>query len=360
MDIDLMDYRYTADFNVYKKRTNDLLFKDQRIPSSSGFGSLAYVNGGIMDNTGWEFNANAQLIRDKNLKLEVHLNFQNSLNEIISLSPSFLTSYNTEFKYDNGNYMTRIQQGNALGSIYGFRYKGVYQYDHYVENGTSPYARNAQGEVTRDGNGNPVPMYFAYGTTSAHIFRGGDAIYEDINHDGSIDELDVVYLGNSNPKLQGGFGATLRYRNLSVNAFFNFRYGNRILNRGRMDAEKMHNNDNQSIAVNWRWRKDGDLTEIPRALYNDGHNWMASDRFVEDGSFLRFKYLTFNYTFDKSAIKSYFLNQLDLYLTLNNLYTFTKYTGVDPEVSPNILGISEDGNKTPRSQYFTLGITLGF
>jgi hypothetical protein len=359
-DVALMDFRYTADFNVYKKRTKDLLFKDQGIPSSSGFGSLSYVNGGTMDNIGWELNTSGRIIEAKDWKFEVNLNFQNSINEIISLSQSFLNSYNTEFKYDNGSYMTRIQQGNALGSIYGFRYKGVYQYDKYVENGTSPYARDAQGNVIRDGNGNPVPMYFAYGTTSAHIFRGGDAMYEDINHDGSIDELDVVYLGNSNPKLQGGFGATLRYKNFSVNAFFNFRYGNKILNRGRMDAEKMHNNDNQSIAVNWRWRKDGDITMIPRALYDDGHNWMASDRFVEDGSFVRFKYLTFNYSFDKSVIKPYFLNQLDLYLTLNNLYTFTKYTGVDPEVAPNILGISEDGNKTPRSQYFTLSITAGF
>jgi hypothetical protein len=244
----------------------------------------------------------------------------------------------------------------------------VYQYDKYEEGkaGTSPYAKNAAGDFILDSNGKPVPMYFAYGSTSQYIFRGGDAIYEDLNHDGSIDELDVVYLGNSNPKLNGGFGGTLRYKNFSVNAFFNFRYGNKILNMTRMNAENMYTNDNQSIAVNWRWRKDGDVTDMPRALYQSGYNWLASDRYVEDGSFLRFKYLTFTYNFDKKYLKPLLLNQLDLYLTLNNIYTWTPYTGVEPEVSPNInptsglVGVSVDNSRTPRSQYFTLGVTVGF
>jgi hypothetical protein len=133
-----------------------------------------------------------------------------------------------------------------------------------------------------------------------------------------------------------------------------------------MEAENMYSNNNQSIAVNWRWRKDGDLTEMPRALYDYGYNWLGSDRFVEDGSFLRLKNVTFAYEFDKRAIKSLYLSQLNLYLTLYNVFTITKYTGVDPEVSPNmnpslgLIGISEDKNKTPRAQYFTLGVTIGF
>jgi hypothetical protein len=209
-------------------------------------------------------------------------------------------------------------------------------------------------------------MTFAYGTSMVYTFRGGDAIYEDINNDGTINELDMVYLGNSNPKLNGGFGATARYKNFSVTAFFNFRYGNKILNQARRDLESMYNNNNQSIAVNWRWLKDGDQTEIPRALYNFGYNSLPSDRFVEDGSYLRFKILTFVYNFDKEKLRALRLNQLDVYLTLNDLMTFTKYRGVDPEVMPNIrqsdglVGVSIDTNRTPRAQYFTLGVTVGF
>ncbi len=367
-DLSMFNFKYNMDFNIYSKRTKDLLFENQGIPGSTGFSSLDYINGGVMDNIGWEYNIYTKKMLELNgWSLDVNLNLSNYINNLVSLSSTFLNSYNSDFSYRNGDYLSRIQEGNALGSIYGFRYKGVYQYDTYVpgRSGTSPQVRDANGNIVLDGNGKTIPVYFAYGTTSSYAFRGGDAIYEDVNHDGTIDELDIVYLGNSNPKLNGGFGTTLRYKNFSLNAFFNFRYGNKILNKARMEAENMYTNNNQSIAVNWRWRKDGDVTGIPRALYNFGYNWLGSDRFVEDGSFLRFKYLTFSYSFDKKLIKRYLMNQLDLYLTLNNLMTFTKYTGVDPEVSPNmnpaygLIGISQDSQKTPKAQYFTLGITVG-
>jgi hypothetical protein len=203
-------------------------------------------------------------------------------------------------------------------------------------------------------------LYYAYGTTSARKFRGGDAIYEDVYKDGTIDELDVVYLGNCNPKLNGGFGFSLRYnKRLSLNCFFNFRYGNKVVNYARMYAENMYSNDNQCVSVNWRWRKDGDVTNMPRALYQDGRNWMGSDRFVEDGSFLRWKQLTVNYTLDPKLVKRVGLSQTSLSFTLNNILTWTKYSGVDPEVGYDSQGICADWSKTPRSKYFTFGITVG-
>ncbi|MDR0505380.1 MAG: SusC/RagA family TonB-linked outer membrane protein [Dysgonamonadaceae bacterium] len=373
-DLSLFDYKFNLDANIYKKRTKDLLLKGLSIPTASGFSSLDYVNAGIIDNNGWELNVNTQkLITFHDWSLDFNFNMANNANKFISLDPSFARSYNKDFVYANdAGYLSRIQENNALGSIYGFRYKGVYQYDKYKDSdgnpnpGTSPFARNADGNIILDGNGDPVPMTFAYGSSMAYTFRGGDAIYEDINHDGTINELDIVYLGNSNPKLNGGFGATVRYKNFSVNAFFNFRYGNKIINQARRDLESMYGNNNQSIAVNWRWLKDGDQTEIPRALYNFGYNSLPSDRFVEDGSYVRFKFLTFMFNFEKKHIKNLGLNQLDLYLTLNDLFTFTSYRGVDPEIMQNmnqqdgLVGISVDKNRTPRAQYFTLGITAGF
>ena len=368
-DLNLFDYKYTLEFNTYRKRTEDLLLKDLKIPNSSGFQNVDYVNAGILDNTGWEiyFTTN-KMIHVNDWTFDVNFNLSNNINKFVSLDPKFANAYNREFEYKNGSYLSRMQEGNAIGSIYGFRYKGVYQHDKYVEgrDGTSPFARDANGQVIMDSYGNPVPMYFAYGTSTSYVFRGGDAIYEDINHDGTIDELDIVYLGNSNPRLNGGFGTTLRYKNFSMTSFFNFRSGSKILNKARMNAENMYSNDNQSIAVNWRWRQDGDITDMPRALYSQGYNWLASDRYVEDGSFLRFKYLTFMYNFDKKVIKPLMLNQLDVYVTVENIFTLTKYTGVDPEVSPNIrpdsglVGVSEDDNKTPRAHYLKLGVTIGF
>lgn len=363
VDLSLFDWRYRLVANVYHRRTEDLLFKDQSIPSTAGFGSISYINAGTMDNDGWEleFSTN-KMVQAGDWTVDLSLNFSNYVNTIVKLDENVLHNYNKDFDRNNGSYLTRFQVDNSFGSIYGFRYKGVYQYDKYQPDqpqATAPIVRDEHGNAVLDGKGNAIPLYYSYGTTSEYRFRGGDAIYEDINHDGTIDELDIVYLGNSNPKFDGGFGTTIRWKRFTLNAFFNYRVGGKVINYGRMYAENMYNTENQSVATNWRWRKDGDLTEIPRALFQSGYNWLGSDRFVEDGSFLRFKQLTLNYSFEPKLLKKAHLNTLNLSLTLNNLFTVTKYTGADPEISPNNVGVSEDKNRTPRSRYFTFGLTIG-
>ena len=363
LDLGFFDDKYVFDVNVYQKRTENLLFKDLAIASSSGSGGYAYQNIGTMDNVGWEFNFYTnRAIKKKNLTVDFNFNLANNVNTVVEMDQRVLDQYNGDYDYNNGTYLSRFQVNNSFGSIYGYRYKGVYQYNDYIE-GTqedAPVARDENGTVIRDNRGDPLRMTFAYGNSNEYEFEGGDAKYEDINKDGTIDELDIVYLGNSNPKVNGGFGSTLRYKNFACTMFFNFRYGNKIVNKARMEAENMYSSDNQSVAVNWRWRKDGDITEMPRALYQYGYNWLGSDRYVEDGSFLRFKQLTLRYALPLKTLKPYHLNKLSFYLTFNNLYVFTKYTGVDPEVSYGSWGVSTDNSRTPRSKSFTLGATIGF
>lgn len=363
LDLGLFDDKIQADINVYQKRTTDQLFPNVAIPNSSGFSTLTYKNAGTMDNMGWEINLfGNKLLTKGNFSMDFRFNIANSVNTIVKLDESILNSYNADYDYENGTYLTRIQEGNSFGSIYGFKYLGVYRYDEYKAGSQedAPVAKNEDGRIILDEKGEPVPMVFAYGRNNEYEFRGGDAKYEDVNHDGSIDELDIVYLGNSNPLFNGGFGPTFRYKQLSMTLFFNYRVGNKIVNTARMLAENMYSTNNQSIAVNYRWRKDGDETTIPRALFQSGYNWLGSDRFVEDGSFLRFKYLTFNYALPKNTAKKLKLDKANFYLTFNNLFVLTKYTGVDPEVGYGSLGVSQDYGQTPRSKDMTLGITLGF
>ena len=370
-DLGLFDDKYIFDVNFYNKHTKDLLFPNVPITSASGFSSLSYINGGIMNNDGWEVNFYAnKFIKSGDFSVDFKFNLSNYKNTLVDLNETLLSNINKDFDYGNANgtYLTRIQKGNSFGSIYGFKYKGVYQYDDYIagKQESAPVARDAKGNVMVDQNGKAKAMYFNYygkGGQNPYQFRGGDAIYEDVNHDGSIDELDIVYLGNSNPKLNGGFGPTFRYKNLTCNLFFNFRWGNKIVNSARMNAENMYYDNNQSVAVNWRWLKDGDITNMPRALYKYGYNWLGSDRYVEDGSFLRFKYLTFNYSVPSKALKKYKINKVNVYLTFNNLFVLTKYTGVDPEVGYGSItsngGLSIDGSSTPRSKDFTMGVSIG-
>lgn len=366
-DLQMKEYTYNLDVNLYYNRTSDLLSKDTRIASSTGFSSLPYRNAGTMDNKGWELNFNAnRFVKVGNVAFDFRFNVANSVNTLKKLDQDVLESYNKDFDYKNmGAYIQRLQIGKSYGSIYGFRYKGVYQWsaDNYERGGTAPVARDENGNVLKDNAGNPIPIYFNYYQASngtRYQFQAGDAIYEDINNDGTIDELDIVYLGNSNPLLNGGVGFGVRWKQLSANVFANFRYGNKVINRARMNAESMYTFDNQSIAVNWRWRKEGEERTIPRALYNYGYNSLASDRYVEDGSFFRLKYVTLNYAVPTASLKKYGMKQLTFYLTVNNLFCLTKYQGVDPEVDYNGLGISEDKQTTPRAKEFSLGISVGF
>lgn len=362
-DLGLFNNSIVLDLNFYNKHTEDLLFENLKIPSSSGYTEVKVQNVGTMDNKGWEFNFfTNNAIRISDFRMDFNFNLSNYVNTIVDLRDDVLAGYNADFDYTNGSYLTRIQEGNSFGSIYGFKYKGVYQYNEYIpgvqEN--APVARDENGNVITDEEGEPLPMNFAYDKSNEYEFHGGDAIYEDINHDGNIDELDIVYLGNANPRFNGGFGSTIRYKGFGCTLFFNFRYGNKVVNAARMYAENMYTLNNQSASVNWRWRKDGDETEMPRALYNYGYNWLGSDRYVEDGSFLRFKYLTFNYSLPKVKLDKLNLQQLSFYLTINNLFVWTKYTGVDPEIGYDKRGLSMDYSNTPRSQDCTLGISVIF
>jgi hypothetical protein len=148
------------------------------------------------------------------------------------------------------------------------------------------------------------------GGPSGYVFEGGDAKYKDQNNDGKIDELDLVYLGDLNPKYMGGTGARVQYKNLVLNTFFFFKVGQKIINQTRMDTENMYGYDNQSKATDWRWRREGDITDMPKALYNTGFNWLGSDRFVEDGSYVRLKTVSLTYTFDQKVANWMRVNDL--------------------------------------------------
>jgi len=359
--------RITGNVEIYRQYTSDLLMGGRGIPSSSGYPTLAYQNVGDMKNVGWEFNLNGNnIIRIGKFGFDFNVTFANNKNQITAMDETCLASLNNEFDRNNGSYLTRIELNRAFGSIYGFRYKGVYQYSEYtaeevpgVSGPNAPVARDENDIVILDENGQPKPVMFCVGSVD-YEFRGGDARYDDINHDGQINELDIVYLGSSLPKITGGFGFKLHWGRLNWNNQFNFRYGNKIINKARMNVENMYSNNNQSRAVNWRWRVEGDITDIPRALRQYGYNWLGSDRFVEDGSFIRLNYSQISYSIDPKIIKRFGLQQISLYVSANNLFCLTKYSGADPEVGYGGYGVSSDNAQTPRAKSFTGGITIQF
>lgn len=370
-DFGLFDNKLNGDVNIYTQQSRQLLQYNQNIPSSSGFASLSVLNNGKMRNNGWEFNIRTNgLLRKGKFNIDFNVTFANNRNEITELDETILKNMNHDFDRQNGSYLARVQLNNPFGSIYGFRYKGVYQYSKYtpeevpgVSGPNAPVARDAEGNVVVDKYGLTIPVVFCYDSddnSNLYEFKGGDAIYEDINHDGQINELDIVYLGSSLPKITGGWGFRITYGRWSWNNQFNFRIGNKVINKARMLAENMYGNNNQSAAVNWRWRVEGDQVEIPRALYQYGYNWLGSDRFMEDASFIRLNYSQLSYTFDNKIIKMWGLSQLRLDFTVNNPFFITGYSGSDPEVGYGGYNVATDNARTPRSRTYQLGLTVQF
>lgn len=368
-DFGLFSDRLTFSVDLYSATVTKMLNSNYPIPTSSGFSSLSVVNEGSMKNEGWELALNAnRLIRKGQFTLGGNIAFADNTNQILEMNPIMLDQKNGEFNFQNlSGYLSYVALKNAFGSIYGFKYLGVYQYSDYseieepgVSGPNAPVVKDAEGNVILNSKGRAKPMMFAYGNTAEYEFVGGDAIYEDINHDGNINELDIVYLGTSLPKLNGGFGVNMTFGRLSWRNQFNFRWGNKIVNQGRRNPEAMYNTDNTSAAINWRWRVEGDDTVMPRALRNYGYNSLPSDRYVESGSFLRWNYTALSYSIDPKYTKSLGLSQVSINMNLNNLINFTKYSGMDPEVGVGGMGVPTDGNQTPRSRRFTMGVTIQF
>ena len=348
-DFNLWEGKLTGSFDYYNKKTVDLLQKKFYIPGSTGYTNnyLAYYNAGSLRNKGIEFRTDWQAIQTKDWQLKVNFNISRNENEIISMP-----GYQEEnYTMGNGNYATRIVSGTSVGSFFGYKYLGVYQ------NTEDTYAKDADGNVMVDLQGKPIIM-----SNGSYRCYPGDAKYADINNDGKIDKNDIVYIGNSNPMLSGGGGFNLRYKDWSLTVFMHYRLGQKIVNRARMNAESMYSSDNQSTAVLRRWRNEGDDTDIPRALWKYGYNYLGSDRFVEDCSFLRLKTLSLSYNLPKAFCKHIGLNSANVFVTGYDLFTITDYTGQDPEVTlpSSVTALAEDNSQTPRSRRVSMGITINF
>lgn len=341
-----------VEFDYYRKQTSDLLQNNMSISSITGYDKVGYFNSGKTENRGWEVAVNLKdIVKVNGFTISVNnLNVSRNRNRVLELP-----SNRSEESYTrgNGNYAVRIFEGQPLGAFYGYNCLGVYQ------NLDETVARNAAGNIMYDVNGRPI-MTKIFGTTS--VFPG-DAKYADHNHDGVIDQYDMVYLGNSMPIMTGGGSIRFAYKGWSLRTSFHFRLGQKVINRTRINTEAMYNGDNQRRAVLKRWRYEGDDTDIPRALFKKGYNYLGSDRFVEDNSFLKCKDLTLSYNFPSRLLKRWGLTRCNVYLTTYNLFTVTKYKGQDPETGiPSNMNtqLAEDTSMTPRARKMAFGISFGF
>ncbi len=336
--------RVTAD--LYYKETKDLLLS-ATMPASSGYVE-AMMNIGSLSNRGLELTLETLNVKTPKFQWTSSFNIAFSRNKILSLvdgQHNLLRSVNWEQKY-NSDYPYISQVGNSTGMMFGFLYEGTYKVEDFdIKNGSY---------VLKDG--------VAYHTSvNKSTIQPGDPRYADMNGDGEVDANDRTIIGRGQPIHTGGFNNTFTLGNFDLNVFMTWSYGNDILNANRLAFENgTVSNTNQLNSYANRWSAQNPASNIPRAASN-AMNFYSS-RVVEDGSFLRLNSISLGYQMPKKVVSRIGLASARVYVSLNNIYTFTSYSGPDPEVSTrsSVLTPGFDWSAYPRAFGMTAGVELSF
>ena len=348
VDLHMLNNRLRLTGNFFHNVTNDMLTL-QKLDPWAGL-EYAWCNGGSMNNTGAYASANLRVLNSKNWKWEVGASVGTYKNVVTKLPNQTIVNKNwTEKDGELRGYTTEMYdatiltaEGQSAGVFFGYETRGVFA--------TTADACDENGDwrlYTED----------AY-TGVKTPFVAGDVEFVDQNKDGIINDDDRVIIGNPNPDLYGNINTCLTYKNFSLNAIFNYSLGNDVYNYQRSLLESGSNFYNQTVAMTNRWQMEGDETSIPRVAYGDpkGNN-RFSDRWIEDGSYLRLKDVTLSY---KVPVSAAWLQGLTVWCAGSNLLTFTKYLGSDPEFSfsNNVLYQGIDNGLLGQSRSFHLGVKI--
>jgi len=324
VDLALFRERLILNADWYHARTEDMITTSS-LPSYYGFNT--YVsNGGTSQNNGFEFNIFVKLI-DKAFTWEIDGNYSQYKNKVLSLDNDQII-----ISFRGGEKISKA--GNPMGMFYGYESKGV-----FITQEEADQARLSD--------------------KSGRRFNAGDIHFRDLDNNGIIDEKDKTIIGNPHPDFTLGLSNNFSFRGFSLNLFVYYVDDADVFNYLRSQMESMAGVQNQSTAVYNRWITDGQETAIPRASYGDPMgNSRFSNRWIENGSYVRLKSITLSYTFPR---KMSFVNALNIYVTGTNLITSTRYLGYDPEFSylDGVLGQGIDYGKIPQPRSMVIGFKMG-
>lgn len=379
LDLGFFNGRLNLTVDAYYKKSDDMLMSMQ-LPSymgTQGNGSSKLQapkgNYGSIENKGLEITLDAHPVQLKNFSWDSNFQISFNKNKLLSLSD---TENATLVGYGQwGDVVCVSEIGKPLYNFYGYKVEGVYKDLDDIQNSAKPAKYPSDGVFSR---GNTVWV--------------GDIKYKDVDENGIIDERDRTDLGSPLPKFTFGWTNTFRYRNLDLSIFLNGSYGNKVMNYNSLTLTHMNStwtNQLQGVvskrarlepidptivyADGSKWfdhidnvRVKNPGTKIPHTSINDPNdNDRISDRYVEDGSFLRIKNITLGYTFPKALLNKAKIENLRVYVNIQNLYTFTKYTGYDPEVGASTqdssgLTYGLDNGRYPSPAMYSFGLNITF
>ncbi len=328
-----LNNRLSIGFNYFKSSTTGLLAL-QELGFLSGI-EQNWANSGKLQNNGYDVNVRGKIISTKDWGWELGASVGHYKNKITSLGlNNGVTGYTTDI---NGATIL-TQEGSAANLFYGYRTKGVFS--------TTKQAQDANLYIL-DANG-----------VDKNKFEAGDVIFDDLNDDHEINEKDRMVIGDPNPDIYGNIFTSLSWKNFKFDANFSYSLGNDVYNYMRQQLESGSRFMNQTTAMTQRWMAEGNITNIPKATFQDPmQNSRFSDRWIEDGSYLKLKSITISYDL---PINSTFLQGLQFWIQANNVFTLTKYLGTDPEFSSSssVIGQGIDLGYLGQSRSFVAGVKI--
>ena len=347
-NLGLFKDRLKIEFDVYEKQTTDLLLNADMAPNTGYFRSIKNI--GKVSNRGLELAVSYDMMSTKDFSWNSSFNIGFNRNKVLGLSDNqnyILTSQGWGDDWKNiPGYLAIL--GGPISQFYGLIYEGVYGYDDFNKVGNSYILKN------------DVQSNNASGTN----VQPGDIKYRDLNGDGLIDDKDKTIIGNPIPKHFGGFANTFNYKGFDLHVFLQWSYGNDILNANRIMFESAYKYGyNQYASYADRWTPDNQDADIPGVQAIKGSAMKAySTRVVEDGSFIRLKTVSFGYSLPKSLLQKANITGARVYTSAQNLFTWTKYSGYDPEVSVRNSALTPgfDFSAYPRARTITLGLSVTF
>jgi len=332
VDIGLLKGRLNLTVDVYDKQTKNLL-QQLPLPPDTGFGS-GQINAGQVQNRGLEISATVRAVDTEKFKWTPSGNISLNRNKIIDLGAGKTVAFSPRIATGPEVLPFILQAGQSLGRVYGYQEEAIFQTADEVKNHAKQQGA-APGEIK----------------------------YKDLNGDGKIDSNDQQVIGNVNPLYVFGFNNTFNYAGFDLTVFFQGSVGNDIVNFTRVTSENLGTTRSNNITQEaWdnRWTPQNLNGTNRKAVYSDEVPFLFSNRFIEDGSYVRLKNATLGYNFD---FKQYGLRSVRLYVSATNLVTWTHYKGYDPEVNaygqnPALRGV--DLGNYPTSRQFSAGVNVGF
>jgi TonB-linked SusC/RagA family outer membrane protein len=391
-DLSLLNSRIDLIVDFYYKKTNDLLMEASLpgyvgtgipVPGFTGASNPPWVNLGSLENKGFEITLNTQNIQSKDFQWNTGVVFSLNRNKVLSMNTA--SGEDTRSASDNvwGGSSTIVSRsiiGQPIGQFYGYQVIGRFEkaedmYYTYTVDGEKKVARTP---VFTDSNGNLLPIDEGAGVWV------GDYIYRDLDNDGKITEKDRAFIGNPEPAFTYGISNNFIFKNWDLGIQLTGVYGNDVVNYSRRYMDNpYYNNSNLFIAAldyaklglidpnganDYRNVRiiggDPQAPRMPLSSATSDHDYAFSDRFVEDGSYLRIQNVSLAYNFPKKWLRNVGISNVKLYMNLQNLYTFTKYKGFDPEIGTQGTGslrtTGVDTGRYPSPRIYTFGLNLIF